>query len=53
MEAPDRVLYMGYIEVRHLNCVFILKRVVWYRTVWHLTVFKQKWCTYVKLNCLK
>ena len=37
--APDRVLSMGQIE---LDCVLTLNWIVWNRTVWHLTVCKQK-----------
>ena len=37
--APDRVLSMGQQE---LNCVLLLNWIVWNRTVWRLTVCKQK-----------
>ena len=43
--APDRVLSIGQIE---LNCILMLKRIAWNKTV--LTF---KLCTYAKLNCLK
>ena len=43
--APDRILSMGQIE---LNCVLMLTRIAWNRTV---LAFKLR--TYAKLNCLK
>ena len=43
--TPDRVLSMGQIE---LNCVFMLKWIVW-----NGTVLTFKMSTYAKLNCLK
>ena len=43
--ASDRVLSMGQIE---LNCVLMLNRIVWKRTV---LTFKLR--TYAELNCLK
>ena len=43
--ALDGVLYMGQIE---LNCVLMLKWILWNRTVLTFKV-----CTYTKLNCLK
>ena len=45
MVVPDRVLSMSQIK---LNCVLMLNRIAWNRTV--LTI---KLRTYAKLNCLK
>ena len=43
--APDRVLYMGQIEI---NCILMLNWIAWNRTV-----LVSKLCTYAKLNYLK
>ena len=52
--APDRFLSMSQIELFDIKTVYLCEIELFERELFsHLTVCKQKLCTYSKLNCLK